>query len=267
MSSARTARESAQGRWINCNKRVSTVVRPVREQIDLPHPRFNDEPQVRRWGLSVVQRISILLRDMALRLNGSIHKDGTVEMDAPLGLKVYTLSSLPAAADWQDHIVLVDGNLYRSTGSVWVQVQQAQLTDTTAVGNVGAGEDDLITLTLDADTVNEDHDKVLIKAFGTTAANGNNKTIKLYLGSTELTSAAATTPNDQDWILWATVIRTSATSAKAIVEYVSNDSGDNTVDYKAITEDFTTDLVVKCTGEGSSDDDIVQEALVVEVTR
>ena len=137
--------------------------------------------------------------------------------------------------------------------------------DTTKVSNVGSGEDDLITYSMPANTLANNGESVKIDAFGTTAANGNNKTIKLYLGSTELTSATAGTPNDQDWEIVALIIRTGAATGKSIVEYKSNTSSDNTIDYVSLTEDFTTALTIKCTGEGVADSDIVQEALLIDL--
>lgn len=137
--------------------------------------------------------------------------------------------------------------------------------DTSTVGNVGAGEDDLISYTLPADSLDADGEYLVVQAFGTTAANSNAKTIKLYLGSTELTSAAASTPYNQDWCFVAHIIRTGASAGKALVKLLNDESTYNTVDYKSISEDFTTSLVIKCTGEGTSNNDIVQEGLLVEL--
>lgn len=136
--------------------------------------------------------------------------------------------------------------------------------DTTAVGNVGSGEDDLITYTLPANTLDTNGQIIKITAAGTTASNGNNKTIKLYLGSTELTSASANTPNDQDWCFEAIIIRKGSSSQVSLVKFFSNDSSDDTVDVLQDSEDLTTNLVIKCTGEATSDDDIVQELMVIE---
>lgn len=140
-----------------------------------------------------------------------------------------------------------------------------QLTnDTTAVGNVGAGEDDLITYTLQKNTLENTGDVIDITAQGTTAANGNNKTIKLYLGSTVLFDTGAVALNNSAWSIRAQVTRTGSATQKSTAFF----SGDislvtQTATFVSGTEDLTTSLVVKCTGEATSNDDIIQQSLTI----
>lgn len=138
--------------------------------------------------------------------------------------------------------------------------------NTTAVGNVGSGEDNLITYTLDDNTLSVDGDYITITAFGTTGANNNNKTIKLYLGSTVLFSTGAVASNNKDWEIKSTIIRTGSATQKCTTSY----NGDiilvtETANYLSATEDLTTQLTIKCTGEGSSNNDVTQEGLVVNI--
>tara|TARA_R110000772_G_scaffold131301_6_gene239591 strand:- start:46 stop:270 length:225 start_codon:yes stop_codon:yes gene_type:complete len=61
------------------------------------------------------------------RLNGSIHKDGEVDMEAPFGLKPYTVATLPDAADFEGKILYVSdgasGAKFRgSDGATWVSL-------------------------------------------------------------------------------------------------------------------------------------------------
>lgn len=139
-------------------------------------------------------------------------------------------------------------------------------TDTTAVGNFGTGEDDLITYSLQKNILNDAGDTIEITAYGTTAANANNKTIKLFLGSTELFSTGAVASNDKDWRIKATITRTGSATQKSIAAF----SGDTvlvtqTADFVSGTEDFTTALTIKCTGEATSDDDVVQQGLTINI--
>jgi len=139
-------------------------------------------------------------------------------------------------------------------------------TNTTSVGNVGSGADDLITFALEKNTLLNAGDTLEIMAFGTQAANANNKTIKLLLGSTELFSTGAVASNGLDWALHARIIRTGAATQKCITSF----SGDTvlvtqTVDYVSGTEDFSTALTIKCTGEATANDDIIQQGLFIKL--
>lgn len=151
--------------------------------------------------------------------------------------------------------VTIGGNLSVSSGSV---------------GNVGTGEDDLLTYTLPANTVDTDGSVITIEAFGTYAANANNKTVKLYFGSTAIYSTEANAANNGAWYIKATIIRTGAAAQKVLAIMHSDQStvqGDAvySADYTATTESLTASLVIKCTGEATSNNDVTQEALIVSL--
>lgn len=140
-------------------------------------------------------------------------------------------------------------------------------TDTNAVGNVTGGEDNLITYSLQKNTLGANNDVLEIIAYGTTAANGNNKTIKLILGSTTLFSTGAVAFNNKDWCLRSTIIRTGAAAQQAITTF----NGDfslitNVTDFITSTEDLTTALTIKCTGTSGSSttDDVIQKGLIIK---
>lgn len=139
-------------------------------------------------------------------------------------------------------------------------------TNTTAVGNIGAGEDALISYSLEKNTLLNVGDTLEIVAFGSQAANGNNKTIKLIFGTTTLFSTGVVASNAKDWCIRATIIRTAAATQECIAEF----NGDTvlvtqTSDYVAGTEDFTTTLTIKCTGEATSNNDIIQKGLFIKL--
>lgn len=140
--------------------------------------------------------------------------------------------------------------------------------DMNAVGNIIGGEDDLIKYTLSKNTLHNDSDVLEIVAFGTTAANGNNKTIKLILGSTTLFSTGVVAFNNKPWCIRAEITRTAAATQVSIATF----NGDfslltNTATYIAGAEDFTTNLIVKCTGTSGSSttNDIVQRGLIIKL--
>lgn len=138
--------------------------------------------------------------------------------------------------------------------------------NTTSVGNVDAGEDDLIQYTLIANSLDADGSFLEIEAFGIFAANANNKRIRLYLGSTVLIDTTAIAANSGSWIINSRVIRVSSNSQKIITKIIS----DNTLivdsaNYVLGAEDLTTGLIIKCTGEATTTNDVVQEGLTVKM--
>jgi hypothetical protein len=134
---------------------------------------------------------------------------------------------------------------------------------TTAVGSVGAGEDNLQSLTLEADALYKNGQAVRITAFGSCAANGNNKTVKLHFGGTSICTTGAIAANDKKWILRALVIRTGSDAQDAIADGQFNDAL-VIPQFTALTKDDGAAIIVKCTGEATADNDIVQEGMTIE---
>lgn len=137
----------------------------------------------------------------------------------------------------------------------------------TAVGNVGAGEDDLISTTIPKDLLANTGDTLEITVFGTYAANANTKRVKLIFGSTTIFDTTAIAANDKAWRIDATIIRTGATAQ----EIIANFSGDTTLvtdlaDHTTGSETLANSLTIKCTGEATSNDDIIQKALIIKYT-
>ena len=137
--------------------------------------------------------------------------------------------------------------------------------NTTAVGNVGGGEDNLITYPVKPNTLSEDGKIVRMTAFGTTAANGNTKAVKCYFGATLVTNIS-TAGSAVDWRHQITVIRTGAATQMAVGTFGFEDGVGN-MNYATPTEDTGTSITVKCTGQSteSTTNDIVQRGLIVEV--
>lgn len=173
-----------------------------------------------------------------------------------------------------DKVGLITAGWGRSFEELFARVGAGKLynlgglltSNVTAVGNVGTGEDNLITYSLQKNTMLTIGDRLEIVAFGTLAANGNNKTIKLYLGSTQLFSTGAVASNAKDWVLIANIIRTGSATQECITSF----NGDTvlvtqTSDYVSGTEDFTTALTIKCTGEATSNDDVIQKGLTINL--
>lgn len=141
----------------------------------------------------------------------------------------------------------------------------AEDVNTTSVGNTDAGEDNLMTYSMPANTLFLNDHTVRITAWGTTAANGNNKTIKLYFGSTVLVSSGALAINDKDWYVTGLVVRTAAATQEAVGIY--HNETPTTVGPTRTTpaETLSGAVTIKCTGEATATNDIVQRGMLIEV--
>lgn len=138
--------------------------------------------------------------------------------------------------------------------------------NTTAVGNVGAGTDDLMTYSIPANTLNTNLMGVRVVAWGTAANNANAKTVTGNFGAGTIVSTALTASQVGTWRIVMEVIRTGAAAHEAIGQL--NQGGTTTivdVEQSAPTDDTTAAIVVKCTGAATADNDIVQEGMIVEL--
>jgi len=153
--------------------------------------------------------------------------------------------------------------LLRSFYTIWNRVNNSVNNLTilsTAVGNVGSGEDTLITYELDANTL-EAGQAVRITAWGKTANNGDTKTLKLYFGSLIFTNALPTSVAGQ-WKVEAIVSPTTKNAQDYMSSLVTLSTQD--IESGSLTETDSSAITIKCTGEATTTNDIVQEGLLVE---
>lgn len=162
-----------------------------------------------------------------------------------------------------------------STAAVMSTVSGYLDINTTAVGNVGAsGPDDLISYTLPASSLTG---RCLeIHAYGSTANNGNGKTVRLVWGGTTLITKALTTGVAGSWDIRATICKTGSStqnfSAVAINSHGTTVSGTDgatvamQMAYGTATETETGAIVIKGQSTAStSDNDIVMRGMTVSV--
>lgn len=139
--------------------------------------------------------------------------------------------------------------------------------NTTAVGNVGAGTDNLITYTLPNNALSANGKGVRITAWGTTANNVNAKTLVLNFGSAAISTNTMTTSVAGLWRITAEVFRTGSSTQDYNSILLSNGAAGVAVVHSEIstaTQTDTASIVIKCTGAATSDNDIVQEGMLVE---
>lgn len=152
------------------------------------------------------------------------------------------------------------------TGTATVVPSGRLTTVTTQVGtDANTNEKDLATYSLPAGSLATDGQAVKITAFGTVAANGNTKTIRIYFGSTVI-RARVTTANGVAWYFEGTVVRTSATAQKATADITISGPGP-APEYTTPAETLANAVTIKVTGQNGTGqaNEIVLQGLMVEV--
>ena len=136
----------------------------------------------------------------------------------------------------------------------------------TAVSNVDATENDLISYSMGANVLDTNGYFLEVTVSGTVASNANNKRIKMYFGSTVVLDTTAVAANSGSWDIKTTVLRTSGSAEKVSCSIIS-DNGlivDSST-YTSVSEDTTSPIIIKCTGQGVAAGDITQEFLIIKL--
>jgi len=143
-------------------------------------------------------------------------------------------------------------------------------TNTTTVGNVGTGEDDLMTYTLPGATLGTDGQGIRITCGGRFRDIAEARTLKLKFGATVIFQLGLTDPGaSYSWRVVAEVVRTGATAQISFATFVGsqalNNAGDESSYRATPAETLSGDVVVKMTGESASSDNIQQDLMIVEL--
>lgn len=133
----------------------------------------------------------------------------------------------------------------------------------TPVSNVSTTETDLMSYTLPANALSADGKGVRVTAFGTSAANGNTKTARLYFGAT-LVATQVFTSSASSWHIVADIVRTGAATQTAGA-YIITALFVGTTFTTAPTETLSGAVVIKATGQsGTGSSDVTQTGMLVE---
>lgn len=140
--------------------------------------------------------------------------------------------------------------------------------NTTAVGNVGAGTDDLMTYSLPANSLSANGKGVRVTISGRIANNANSKTLTFMFGAASVNIATRTSV-DQAFFAVFHIIRTGSNTQiitgdthTSVVNFTTTNEG-AVVDTTA-TETDSGAITIKCTGVGVADNDVVQKLMIVE---
>lgn len=146
-------------------------------------------------------------------------------------------------------------------------------TDMTTTGNVGAGEDNLISYAVPAATLAATGDHLEFDVFGTFAANANTKRLKIFFGATAIFDSTALILNGVDWRGHGKIIRTGAATQKCTTEFTIGGTllaalTTTITTYATAAETLANAITLKCTGEDSGgvpvNDSVVQQGLVLK---
>ncbi len=139
---------------------------------------------------------------------------------------------------------------------------------TTAVGNIGVGEDDLMTYAVTANLMTFDGEGFQFRASGTIANNANEKRIKVMYGATTILDTGASgmpVSAAMNWVVVGEVIRTGATTQKCnALLSIGQEALITYTGYSTAAETLSNAITFKLTGEATADNDIVQETLTVQ---
>ncbi len=162
--------------------------------------------------------------------------------------------------------------VHASAANVVVNGDDYALSNYTATGNQLTGEDNLCFVTLKANALPRSSSGTMrITAWGRTANNANAKTIKLKVDTQTILTTSLTTGQVGQWRINAMMIMTGIDTQDWVAEIREINTGALTVTTVLDMENGTATLndsdalTVKCTGEATGTDDIVQEGLVVEL--
>lgn len=138
----------------------------------------------------------------------------------------------------------------------------------TTVGNVGTGEDDLITYAIPANTLATNGDSVQIETVYTVVNNANQKRIKFYFGSAQIFDTTATglaVGTAYTVKLDIRIFRDGSNTQRYSVDYTAN-GGILGTTYGTASQTDTSTITIKGTGEtnAASDNDVTQKYLYVK---
>lgn len=137
----------------------------------------------------------------------------------------------------------------------------------TPVGNVGVGEDTLMSYSLPANSLSANGKAVRVKMWGYTSSNANVKQVNFYFGSEFLQGFAPTTNELNYWTVEIIMVRYAVAVQ---TKYIHTTSINNNVvaladiSVGSATEDETAAILIRATGQGTDNDDVVQSGMLVE---
>lgn len=145
-------------------------------------------------------------------------------------------------------------------GLIGANINQTVQSAIASVGNLGAGEDDLITHSLSASTLSANGQWIEVIGTITFAANANSKRVKAYFGATTIYDSTAQIQSGGALQVRILITRTGAATQNATATAVAGATTPLFADDSTFTnpaETLSGAITIKFTGEGVADNDIV----------
>jgi hypothetical protein len=169
-----------------------------------------------------------------------------------------------------DSAIPATATLTLGTGSGTGTLVGIASVQTTQVGNVGSGTDDLMSYTLPANSLSANGKAVRITAWGTTSGTGNSKNLLFKFGGSTIANIVLDTSVINSWRIEIVAIRTGSNAQKYNIRsyyntgsYASSEQRGNNVN-GSLTETDSGTIALKFQAIGTADDDIVQHGMLVE---
>jgi hypothetical protein len=168
--------------------------------------------------------------------------------------------SSQVAGDW----------MQASSGTAWVRKQPFipyLSLNTTAVGNIGTGEDNLMSHALPPGFLSTDGWGIAWVAYFIYADNTANKTVKVKFGSNTILTLGPSAYQNFVIRTSGTVIRTGDATQLAMNEVVGGEGlgGSHSAYFSTPTQTLSSAITLQCTGTATSDGDIMQVQLGVHL--
>ena len=151
----------------------------------------------------------------------------------------------------------------------WKPLVRTLSVNYSSVGNVGTGEDDLMTYTLPGGTANTAYDRLHIHATGAVDNNSVVKTLKFYIGGTGMTLFSDTLLG-KHWTFDCWIISQSGEDAVRDVtfSYMAANSLGTPVSLVYSAQigvgTFASDSIIKFTGEATNDNNMTQLSMYID---
>jgi len=161
--------------------------------------------------------------------------------------------------DDADSIVIVKNGVLKKIKNTSVRSLKSFFTP---IGNITTGEDDLQATTIAANKLSADGDYIDFEFSFDFAANANNKQIKLYVGGTQMYATGAQAQSGGNMVISGRITKTAANTVYVQIKQLSGMAlfvDETTSVAGALT--LTSSFVIKCTGEATATNDIVNPIL------
>lgn len=124
------------------------------------------------------------------------------------------------------------------------------------VGNTGSSETDLMSYTVNFGTLQNNGASLLIFAAGNTAANANNKTLKLKFGGTTVFDTGAFAGNGISWTFQGEIIRSGGSAQIVWGQFFGSATLTSKINVQTAAIALASNQILKFTGTGTASSDI-----------